>query len=153
MGYNLSGINEGNLTYQMNLIPYLFPLLIFLIAPPILLIIVRIILRYTRDRRPKANQYQGEKRQVNGKVDRIEKKLLTDQDQSYTGYRLHYQCQDGTDRVSIWHYGIDDPLAVLIKLGKVEEGSAGTVVVQEGEEGEIATGFRVGLKTNTEQSQ
>ena len=137
----------------MNLIPYLFPLLIFLIAPPILLIIVRIILRYTRDRRPKANQYQGEKRQVNGKVDRIEKELLIDQDQSYTGYRLHYQCQDGTDRVSIWHYGIDDPLAVLIKLGKVEEGSAGTVVVQEGEEGEIATGFRVGLKTNTEQSQ
>ena len=137
----------------MNLIQYLFPLLIFLIALLILLIIVRVILRYTRDRRPKANQYQGEKRQVNGKVDRIEKELLNDQDQSYTGYRLHYQCQDGTDRVSIWHYGIDDPLAVLIKLGKVEEGSTGTVIVQEGEEGEIATGFRVGLKTNTEQSQ
>ena len=137
----------------MNLIQYLFPLLIFLIAPLILLIIVRVILRYTRDRRPKANQYQGEKRQVNGKVDRIEKELLNDQDQSYTGYRLHYQCQDGTDRVSIWHYGIDDPLAVLIKLGKVEEGSTGTVIVQESEEGEIATGFRVGLQANTEQSQ
>lgn len=137
----------------MNLIQYLFPLLIFLIAPLILLIIVRVILRYTRDRRPKANQYQGEKRQVNGEVDRIEKELLIDQDQSYTGYRLHYQCQNGTDKVSIWHYGIDDPLAVLIKLGKVEEGSAGIVVVQEGEEGEIATGFRVGLKANTEQAQ
>jgi len=137
----------------MNLIQYLFPLLIFLIAPLILLIIVRVILRYTRDRRPKANQYQGEKRQVNGKVDRIEKELLNDQDQSYTGYRLHYQCQDGTDRVSIWHYGIDDPLAVLIKLGKVEEGSTGTIMVQESEEGEIATGFRVDLKANTEQSQ
>lgn len=137
----------------MNLIQYLFPLLIFLIAPLILLIIVRVILRYTRDRRPKANQYQGEKRQVNGKVDRIEKELLIDQDQSYTGYRLHYQCQDGTDRVSIWHYGIDDPLAVLIKLGKVEEGSTGTIMVQESEEGEIATGFRVDLKANTEQSQ
>ena len=137
----------------MNLIQYLFPPLIFLIAPLILLIIVRVILRYTRDRRPKANQYQGEKRQVNGKVDRIEKELLIDQDQSYTGYRLHYQCQDGTDRVSIWHYGIDDPLAVLIKLGKVEEGSTGTIMVQESEEGEIATGFRVDLKANTEQSQ
>ena len=137
----------------MNLIQYLFPLLIFLIAPLILLIIVRVILRYTRDRRPKANQYQGEKRQVNGEVDRIEKELLIDQDQSYTGYRLHYQCQDGTDRVSIWHYGIDDPLAVLIKLGKVEEGSTGTIMVQESEEGEIATGFRVDLKANTEQSQ
>ena len=137
----------------MNLIQYLFPLLIFLIGPLILLIIVRVILRYTRDRRPKANQYQGEKRQVNGKVDRIEKEVLNDQDQSYTGYRLYYQCQDGTDRVSIWHYGIDDPLAVLIKLGKVEEGSTGTVIVQEGEEGEIVTGFRVGLKANTEQSQ
>jgi len=137
----------------MNLIQYLFPLLIFLIAPLILLIIVRVILRYTRDRRPKANQYQGEKRQVNGKVDRIEKELLNDQDQSYTGYRLHYQCQDGTDRVSIWHYGIDDPLAVLIKLGKVEEGSTGTIMVQESEEGEIATGFRVDLNANTEQSQ
>ena len=137
----------------MNLIQYLFPLLIFLIGPLILLIIVRVILRYTRDRRPKANQYQGEKRQVNGKVDRIEKEVLNDQDQSYTGYRLYYQCEDGTDRVSIWHYGIDDPLAVLIKLGKVEEGSTGTVIVQESEEGEISTGFRVGLKANTEQSQ
>ena len=137
----------------MNLIQYLLPLLIFLITPLILLIVVRVISRYRRDHRPKANQYQGEKRQVNGKVDRIEKELLVDQDQSYTRYRLHYQCQDGTDRVSIWHYGIDDPLAVLIKLGKVEEGSTGTVMVQEGEDGEIATGFRVGLKANTEQSQ
>ena len=101
---------------------------------------------------PRTEKLPGQKLQIDGRVTQIERELLVDNDQSYPRYRLSYDCCDGIMRFSIWHYEIDDPLAVLISLEKVQEGSTGIVMVHQDQEREVATGFRVGLTSQVKTS-
>ena len=101
---------------------------------------------------PKTEKLSGQQSQINGQVTKIERELLIDNDQSYTRYRLSYYCQDEILWTSIWHYEIDDSLAVLISLGKVQEGSIGIVLINRDQDKEVASGFRVNLSTEDQKT-
>ena len=127
---------------------------------PVLLVLLPILVfmtyvwwsRQSELKSPKTEKLSGQQSQINGQVTKIERELLIDNDQSYTRYRLSYSCQDGILRTSIWHYEIDDSLAVLISLGKVQEGSTGIVLINRDQGKEVASGFRVSLSTEDQKT-
>ena len=119
-----------------------------LVLLPILVFMIYVwCSRRSQLKSPRTEKLSGQKLQIDGRVTQIERELLIDNGQSYPRYRLSYDCCDGIVRFSIWHYEIDDPLAVLISLEKVQEGSTGIVMVHQDQERDVATGFRVGLTT------